>query len=222
MNIQEQDQPNGNIIEILRHGRSLSVFAANIGNSGRMNDLFSVIDPIFEEISPFLQDKRHVLLIRDNKDESIDGIYPVGHCYSRNEVQIAVPQWPADDAQLKDAGAHELHHMARRQTVGYGKTLGEVITTEGLAVLYGVEKSGWIPPWATVSVPDDMYKKALNEWENASYSHKDWFFQGAYGRWIGYSIGFRLAQLFFREGFDLKKSLYCTADDLRKSATIPL
>jgi len=37
-----------------------------------------------------------------------------------------------------------------------------------------------------------------------------WFF------FMGYGIGYRMAQKFFENGFDLEKSLKCTADDLLK------
>lgn len=42
--------------------------------------------------------------------------------------------------------AHELHHVARLRTVGYGRTLGEATISEGLADRFAVEAFAGEPP----------------------------------------------------------------------------
>jgi len=204
------------LFDIKASGKSLHVFMVNLEQKGEMNDISGVVKPLFFEIAPFLKSTHQVLYIRDAKKFCIDEIYPGGHMHVGNEIQIAVPEWPANEQHLLSCIAHELHHCARWQTIGYGKTLGEVIVSEGMAQWYALEKTQWTAPWSLVDISEDLIQKTINKWGSATYSHKEWFYKGSMGRWIGYSVGYRLVKKYFKHGFDLTSSLTCTAKEIRK------
>ncbi len=190
--------------------KRLTVFAKNLhGSDEQMGDLAAVIDPLFQELAPFLSLNEQVLYIRDIKEYTIDQTYVAGNTYVPNEVQIAVPAWPADATELKACLAHELHHLARWQNAGYGKTLGQAIITEGLAVFYEEQNSGWVPPWAKAGIQTKAYAAAKAEWNSKNYNHSNWFHKGRYGKWVGYTIGYRLVKevIFLVSSFELESSV---------------
>lgn len=92
--------------------------------------------------------------------------------------------------------AHELHHVARMKTVGYGKTLFETMVTEGLAdhfadLLYPTPES----PWTKALTPEEeMFTwERARKFLNKSYNHAEWFFgKGSIPRWAGYTLGYKL------------------------------
>lgn len=101
--------------------------------------------------------------------------------------------------ELPSTLAHELHHCARWNTVGYGHTLLTAMVSEGLADHFDVEVTGREPlPWCTAfsaSRLDALLERARPDLDNPAYDHDAWFF-GAPAkklpRWAGYSLGFRL------------------------------
>jgi uncharacterized protein YjaZ len=171
----------------------------------------------FEQIAPYLADDSQVLYIRDIQFLAIDGKYPGGHCYNRSEAMIAVPDWKTDKQQLVAAINHELHHMARWQNAGYGETLGGALLSEGIASYYEQLRSGWQSPWSCAEVSKENATEALGQWNNAEYDHNQWFFDGQYGKWIGYSLGTKLANRLYEAGFSLEDSLKITPDKAKST-----
>lgn len=93
---------------------------------------------------------------------------------------------------------HEMHHAARWASVGYGKSLDEVLVTEGLATVYQEDKwSEYDVPWGTYSDDEiknlvEIYKKRGGEdptYGNAA--HSKWFFGSTpeIPKWFGYKLG---------------------------------
>lgn len=171
------------------------------------NYIVEVIEDAFKEVAPFLKDDMQAIYLRDISFLTIEGKYPGAHCYNRHEILVSVPTWRTEKKPLAAAINHELHHMARWQNGGYGKTLGGAILSEGLATYYEKLRTGWTPPWSEVSINDELIQKAIKEWDNDKYNHSEWFFGGKLGKWVGYSIGFKLAEEIFKNGFDLKQSI---------------
>lgn len=101
--------------------------------------------------------------------------------------------------ELPGALAHELHHVARHRGPGYGRTLFEVIVSEGLADHFSIEVTGRAPPpWTVALSPEEharMAQLARREYDSAGYEHRFWFFgneERQMPRWTGYSLGFEL------------------------------
>lgn len=93
---------------------------------------------------------------------------------------------------------HEMHHSARWASVGYGKSLDEVLVTEGLATVYQEEKwSEHDVPWSVYSDDEiksfvEIYRKRGGEdliYGNAA--HSKWFFGSTpeIPKWFGYKLG---------------------------------
>lgn len=82
--------------------------------------------------------------------------------------------------QLIGVLAHELHHTCRHQGPGCGKTLLEMIVSEGLACHFEEEitgvKSNVIPQRFSAEKLNRLYKRAGKEWDSKSYDHEAWFF----------------------------------------------
>jgi hypothetical protein len=208
------------VSDIVSSQKHLFVISVNLEKKGEMNNVTEIVRPIFTEIAPFLKKKNQVLYVRDIKKFCIDdGLYIGGNTYIGNEAKIAVPQWPSDEINLREAIAHELHHVARWQTVGYGKTLGEALVSEGFAQAFAFEKTHWLAPWSQVDVSGELIKKALEEWDSSKYKHQEWFFDGPLGRWIGYGLSYRMVSGYCKNGFDLPSSLTATEKDLKKFLT---
>jgi len=104
---------------------------------------------------------------------------------------------------LPPAIAHELHHVARERSVGYGKTLGEVLITEGLAqafeeFLYEDRK----PLYAHYLSKKELatvWKKAEKNLGSKDFDHNEWFYgSGNLKRWAGYSLGYDIVSQFLQ------------------------
>lgn len=161
----------------------------------------------FEALAGFIKNENQVIYLRDIKLLAIDGKYPGGHCYNAYEAMIAVPDWSADKQQVIATINHELHHMARWQNPGYGDTLGGALLSEGIATFYEELISGWSSPWSHARVSDGALGAAIEDWDDSDYDHKNWFFNGTYGKWAGYGIGYQLAKYIFIDGFNLNRSV---------------
>ena len=99
--------------------------------------------------------------------------------------------------------AHELHHVRRGKSVGYGDTLGEALVTEGLAQSF----EEILHPDYEVIYAHYLTKKELEKsWKQAQpllkskkYNHGEWFFgKGKLKRWTGYSLGYDIVQQYLK------------------------
>lgn len=102
------------------------------------------------------------------------------------------------DGTLRRQVVHEVHHCLRHAGPGYGRSLGEVLVSEGLAGqfvnrLYGTPPEPWEravePRVAWRALPDDAALASM------LFDHKAWFFGagGHHPRWLGYTLGYLLA-----------------------------
>ena len=117
--------------------------------------------------------------------------------------------------------AHELHHCARWDGPGYGKTLGEALVSEGLAGHFAQQAFGGEPePWeqlpASTLLP--YFSMAHADWQSAEYDHAAWFFGSSdLPRWLGYSLGYRLVGQHLAVYGDARASrlVHADAEDFR-------
>jgi uncharacterized protein YjaZ len=123
------------------------------------------------------------------------------------------PRVPASiSTELFPLLAHEMHHVARSRSVGYGSNLLEAMVSEGLADQFAIEVAGIDPPmWSTALGGADLElwsARAKEEWYDTGYSHDAWFFGtgGQIPRWAGYAIGFDMTRDFLLANPDRKPS----------------
>lgn len=202
-----------NIVESHTFGinqSSLNVFLVSLRRPPIPEYVREVVHNAFKQLAPYLHDASQVLYIRDIPFLAIDGKYPGGHCYNRSEAMIAVTEWKTDQQQLIAAVNHELHHMARWQNPGYGSTLGGALLSEGIATYYEALRSDWRSPWSEAPINKAVALKALEQWADEKYDHKQWFFDGNLGKWAGYALGTKLATELYGSNFDLEDSIKIT------------
>lgn len=127
-----------------------------------------------------------------------------GHAYRKGLLALTLdPNNPHFAASLAEGGlrrtlVHEVHHCLRMGALGYGRTLGEALVSEGLAGQF----TGWLlgsppEPWER-AVTDEVLRAhqpdaaALSD---PTYDHNAWFFGtgGTRPRWFGYTLGYQLA-----------------------------
>lgn len=118
---------------------------------------------------------------------------------------------PSLATQLLPMIGHELHHVMRHRTVGYGGTLWEAMVSEGLADHFSMELAGIDPPmWSTaLTAPElETWTPRARETGSGSYDHARWFFGqgGQVPRWAGYAIGFQVVDAFLAAHPDRRPS----------------
>jgi uncharacterized protein YjaZ len=126
--------------------------------------------------------------------------------YTSGPAQVSIFLDPANlrfaeaamPERLSATLAHELHHAARMRGPGYGKTLGEVFVTEGLAQIFEQETGHPIAFYSTHiagSALTKMADRALLALDDPGYDHAAWFFgrisDPLHG---GYAIAYTLAK----------------------------
>jgi len=189
------------------NNKSLNMFCVSLQGQDIPAWLDDEVKRAFEALAALIKYENQVIYLRDIKFLAIDGKYPGGHCYNAYEAMIAVPDWLANKQQMVAAINHELHHMARWQNLGYGGTLGGALLSEGIATFYEQLISGWSSPWSQASVSYAALEAAIKAWDDNDYDHNNWFFNGTYGKWTGYGIGYQLAKHIFIDGFNLNRSV---------------
>ena len=104
----------------------------------------------------------------------------------------------------------ELHHLARWERPGYGRSLGEVLVSEGLAGHFVLQVMGGPPDGLdTVRPAQGAMRQAMNEWARRDYDHGRWFGgKGDLRRGTGHGLGHRMiAEHLAQAGGDTAASL---------------
>ena len=97
--------------------------------------------------------------------------------------------------------AHEIHHVKRIRTVGYGSWLLAAAVSEGLADHFSVEVAGVEPPpWSVALAGSELadWIAQATAVGTGTYDHSRWFFgtDPEVPRWAGYAIGYELVRAF--------------------------
>lgn len=114
---------------------------------------------------------------------------------------------------------HEMHHLARWDGPGYGRSLGEALVSEGLAGHFVQQVLGGPPdPWDATRPGAGSLKQAMTLWARRDYEHGEWFMgRGKMRKWTGYGLGHRLiaTHLAEAEGQDAATLVHAPADGFR-------
>lgn len=91
---------------------------------------------------------------------------------------------------------HEMHHIGRQSTVGFGKSLAEAVVTEGLATSFEVEMGfqGNLHARKLTGTNRVLTLQAFQKERNRKrYDYDRWFFgKGNLPNWAGYRLGAEL------------------------------
>jgi hypothetical protein len=126
--------------------------------------------------------------------------------YTDDPYRISVAIDPANqrfndrfEVEFVAAVAHECHHALRMRSVGYGRTLGEAIVSEGLACHFETElRDGDAPFYATALTTNQIGQRLADcqaAWNSSAYLQAEWFFGSkpeTLPRFYGYCLGFAI------------------------------
>ena len=133
------------------------------------------------------------LVIRAHQDRSADGAVQ-GHCPAPGVVEIALTPDRFDALHFTRALVRQIAHLIRWTGPGYGKSLGEVLVSEGLAGHFVLQvMSGPADALDSVRPAQGAMRQAMNEWARRDYDHGRWFGgKGDLRKGTGSSLGHRL------------------------------
>lgn len=99
-----------------------------------------------------------------------------------------------DPAPFTRALVRQMAHLVRWEGPGQGRSLGEVLVSEGLAGHFVVQVMGGQPdPVDTVRPPHGALRQAMHEWARRDYDHGRWFAgKGDLRRGTGTGLGHRI------------------------------
>jgi hypothetical protein len=132
--------------------------------------------------------------------------------YTDDPYRISVAIDPANprfedrfEVEFVAAIAHECHHALRMRSVGYGRTLGEAIVSEGLACHFETELRDGAAPFYAIALSTEQIGLRLGDcqaaWNSADYSQPDWFFgrkPETLPRFYGYCLGYAMVDRYVR------------------------
>jgi hypothetical protein len=162
---------------------------------------------------------------------SLPKYFPIlGFACSKHEVRITVdPDQPfyrdANNELLSQTYSHKLHHILRIRKPGYGKTLGEVLISEGLAQIFELETghqkasnySVHFGKNELLAISESAHRIVLSK---EPYNKGHWFFgtedvdldnKEKTPRWLEYSLGFAIVSSWLKQNQTLRSSPYTTA-----------
>ena len=133
------------------------------------------------------------LVVRAHRDRSPDGAVQ-GHCPAPGIIEIAVTPDRFDPVQFSRALIRQIAHLLRQEGPGHGRSLGEVLVSEGLAGHFVLQVMGGPPDGLdTVRPAQGAMRQAMNEWARRDYDHGRWFGgKGDLRRGTGHGLGHRM------------------------------
>jgi uncharacterized protein YjaZ len=133
------------------------------------------------------------LVVRAHQDRSPEGTVQ-GHCPAPGIVEIVVTPDRFDPVQFSRALIRQIAHLIRQEGPGYGRSLGEVLVSEGLAGHFVLQVMGGQPDGLdTVRPAQGAMRQAMNEWARRDYDHGRWFGgKGDLRKGTGHGLGHRL------------------------------
>jgi hypothetical protein len=117
------------------------------------------------------------------------------------------------DGALQRQVAHEAHHCMRMAKLGYGRTLGEALVSEGLAGRFVTHLFESPPePWERAVDKSTLLAHRPDDQMLAStdYNHDSWFFGvgGQRPRWLGYTLGYEMVGKWLETAGELEYSAW--------------
>lgn len=133
------------------------------------------------------------LVVRAQEDRSADGSVQ-GQCPAPGVVEMALTPDRFNPEIFARALVRQMAHLIRWPGPGYGRSLGEVLVSEGLAGHVVLQVMGGQPdPCDSVRPAQGVMRQAMNEWARRDYDHGRWFGgKGDLRRWTGNSLGHRI------------------------------
>lgn len=193
----------------------MSVTLRILKESQRLNPFEELIEKGFNdsisEIEKLIKLPGVDVIVADDPASTIPEVGVGGSARNSHVIYVSIDPEFLDlektlEQELRSTFAHELHHCARMNEVGYGDTLAEAMISEGLADHFDIQVNGLKPkPWSIAVMGEELEKirkVAEVDFENDKYDHRAWFFgsdKKNIPRWAGYSLGFALVEEYMKK-----------------------
>ena len=204
----------------------MNIYSHFLTATGRFNayvqDIKKISDETISKVTNILRVDTVDIVFVDNPKYTIPEIGIGGKTVNPNYIIISLNPSFSDfqrtlHVELMSTLAHELHHAARWQAVGYGVTLLEAMISEGLADHFAIEitsrKDVQLWDHALDNKQIEVFsKKAKAYYDDKSYNHSAWFFGSKkmkIPRWTGYTLGFEIIKNYLQNNLgETSASLY--------------
>ncbi len=148
-----------------------------------------------------------------------------GYCENSQQIDIALSPGRKNDWKnhLPRTIAHEWHHLARWRGPGYGKTLAEVVISEGLAQHFEVDcfpgPASFFSSFLKGEERSEILAAFIREFGSVEFDHARWFFgKGEFPFQAGYDLSFSLiGEYLSKEKSLAANEVGLSPDKLRKS-----
>jgi len=136
------------------------------------------------------------VLVIDEAEMTIPKWGVGGYTYGPHTILLALdPAANIDTQNIERTLVHEFHHAMRWRGAGCGGNLGQMLVSEGLAVLFEEEVFGEAPFFAQGDITDNEIAEARASLYEPQFNQQKWFF-GAEDvtSWFGYAYGYQLCR----------------------------
>lgn len=136
------------------------------------------------------------VLVIDNEEMTIPQWGVGGYTHGPHTILVALdPTATIDRQNIERTLVHEFHHAMRWRGAGCSGNLGQMLVSEGLAVLFEEEIFGEAPFFSRVDITEDEIAAARASLYEPNFNQQKWFF-GAEGVTFsfGYTYGYQLCR----------------------------
>lgn len=190
--------------EIVRNGKTLILFVANLRDARPTRRVEHMVEEAFDRVSKHLKEDKQVLYIRDNSDESLKAAVCWSVCItSPREATIAMPRWGNDQVQIENLALainEACFSLVRAQQLGLCNIFGDEVLRRGFAASYAEAATGYKYP---------LFYEVTKYIRNRMLSRWYYFYAGSNKSWSPKRGDFYSATL---AGYELAKTL-CSEDD---------
>ncbi|HSX06820.1 MAG TPA: hypothetical protein VLG92_03805 [Candidatus Saccharimonadia bacterium] len=207
---------NSYTTEIVRDGKTLILFAANLRHEGLTASIGQITSEAFGRLAKYFKEDKQVLYISDAYIRTAKSEWLWSMDFNGiTEATISMPRWGDDTAQIENltfAVNQALYTLVRRQHVGASTWFGAEALNRGFSAYYAETVIGVESPPKSL-IQSDRFRRL--------HMARHWIrpYEAYYGRWkpqeidlwVATAVGFEIAQLLTGEDDPLD---FCLGDGL--------
>lgn len=186
--------------EIVRDGKTLILFAANLKDDRPTTEIENIATEAFEKLSKLFKEEKQVLYIRDTHElRSKSELFWSISYTDTNEATIGMPRWGDDETQIENltfAINQALYVLVRRQHVGASNWFGAEVLSRGFSAYYAETVTGYECPLRLLMRPDRFRRLSMaRHWIRPYETHYGRWKPEAVDLWNATSVGLEIAKL---------------------------
>lgn len=207
---------NSYTTEIVRDGKTLILFAANLRDKGLTEGVREITGEAFERLAKYFKEDKQVLYISDAYIQTAKSEWLWSMSYNGvTEATISMPRWGNDVVQVKNltfAINQALYTLARRQHVGASTWFGVEALNRGFSAYYAETVTGVESPLKSL-IQRDRFRRLhmARYWIRPYEAHYGRWKPQKIDLWVATAVGLEIAQLLTGEDDPLD---FCLGDGL--------